>query len=98
MAQLDVYRSRDGELLLDCQADLLSHLNTRFVVPLATPDDGPVPAGKLNPIFDVEGKEMAMYTQFALSVPASELKDKVTSLADRRDQVMDALDMLLTGI
>ncbi len=98
MAQLDVYRTREGELLLDCQADLLSHFNTRFVIPLASPDEGPKPARKLNPLVVVDGEPMVLYTQFALSVPASELKDRVMSLADRRNEVMDALDMLLSGI
>ena len=34
MAKFDVYRSIDGSMLLDCQSDLLRHLNKRFVAPL----------------------------------------------------------------
>ena len=35
MARFDVHRRRDAAgYLLDCQADLLSDLTTRFVVPL----------------------------------------------------------------
>ncbi|CAM5429606.1 hypothetical protein TMEC54S_03045 [Thauera mechernichensis] len=38
MARFDVYRNSAGEgFLLDVQADLLSHLNTRVVVPLLPP-------------------------------------------------------------
>ena len=34
MAKYDVYRLRGDTLVVDCQADLLSDLQTRFVVPL----------------------------------------------------------------
>ena len=34
MPQFDVYRLRDGELVVDCQADILSGLNTQLVIPL----------------------------------------------------------------
>lgn len=97
MAQLDVFRTANGEYLLDFQADLLDHFNTRFVIPLASPNKGPKTAQRLNPIFKIEGEDMALYTQFALTVPVAELTDFVTSLADQRYLVVDALDMLVSG-
>jgi toxin CcdB len=97
VAQLDVFRTANGEYLLDFQADLLDHFNTRFVIPLASPVSGPKTAQRLNPIFEIEGQDMALYTQFALTVPVADLTDYVTSLADQRYMVVDALDMLISG-
>ena len=34
MARFSAHRLSDGSWVLDCQADLLDHLTTRFVVPL----------------------------------------------------------------
>lgn len=97
MAQLDVFRTANGEYLLDFQADLLEHFNTRFVIPLASPRNGPKTAQRLNPIFNIDGEDMALYTQFALTVPLAELNEYVTSLADQRYIVVDALDLLISG-
>ena len=52
MAKFDVYRQKLGGChVLDCQADLLSDLNTRLVVPLLPIGEAPKPAIRLNPIF-----------------------------------------------
>lgn len=97
MAQLDVFRTGNGEYVLDFQTDLLDYLNTRFVIPLANPNKGPKIAERLNPVFTIQGERMALYTQFAMTVPEDDLKDRITSLADQRYAVMDALDMLISG-
>ncbi len=98
MARHDVYRNAGGPgFLLDCQADLLSSLNTRFVVPLLPPDEAPLASARLNPAFFVQGEPVVMYTQFAASVPAGQLADPVQSLAEEHSAIMNALDMLITG-
>ena len=97
MAQLDVFRTGQGEYLLDFQSNTLDHFNTRFVIPLVSPDIGPKLAERLNPILFIDGEPMALYTQFALTVPVSDLKDFVTSLADQHYLVMSAIDMLVSG-
>lgn len=83
--------------MLDCQADLLNRLNTRLVVPLQPPDDAPKPAGRLNPVFEIAGQSYVMVTQFATAVALSELGPVETSLSDHDTEIMNALDMLLTG-
>lgn len=99
LAQFEVFRTRDGgELVIDCQSDLLRHLNTRFVVPLIPLDRAPTPAGRLNPLFDVEGTQLSMVTQFAGSVAAAELAEFVCSAAERRHDIIGALDMLTGGV
>lgn len=98
MAQFDVFRRRAGDgYLLDCQADLLSRLNTRFVVPLLPAREAPKPAARLNPLFEIEGGSYVMMTQFAAAIPASELGERIASLGDQAIDVINALDMLISG-
>lgn len=98
MARFDVYERPGGAgFLIDCQADVLSYLNTRFVVPLLPPEGAPIPATRLNPSFTIGGEAVIMYTQFASSVIMRELGSPVTSLADEQATIMNAIDMLLTG-
>lgn len=97
MARFAVYPGSDGSLLLDCQADVLDHLNTRFVVPLMPPNSAPIAAARLNPSFEIEGDPYVMYTQYAASIPASDLRQRIVSLEDQSFSIMNALDMLITG-
>ncbi|GLO72816.1 plasmid maintenance protein CcdB [Phaeobacter inhibens] len=99
MARFDVYTSPDSTgYLLDVQADLLENLNTRIVVPLIPLDAAPTPAKRLNPIFDIRSGRYVMVTQFLSAVPASLLKTPVLNLASCDSDIMQALDLALTGI
>lgn len=97
MAQLDVYRTSRGELLLDFQSDTLDYLNTRFVIPMLPPGEGPKPAERLNPQFEIDAEPMILYPQFALTVPRAELQHRVVTLADEHFTVLAAVDMLISG-
>jgi toxin CcdB len=97
MARLDVYRMADG-FALDCQAEIHRQLNTRFVVPMRLEADGyPVKAG-LNPIFDLNGYKLVMITEFASAVFVSELGEHIGSLDHYNPQIIQALDLLISGI
>ncbi|HWI84867.1 MAG TPA: CcdB family protein [Sphingomonas sp.] len=100
MSRLDVHSRRDGGpgYLLNVQADLLSGLNTRFVVPLLPPDQAPAPAARLNPIFDIAGQRHVMVTQFAAAVRVRELGARVATLDHAHETVTAALDLLITGV
>ena len=64
MARYDIYAwTGSPGLLLDCQANVLNGLNTRFVVPLLPVGIAPVEGRKLNPRFNIGGKPYAMVTQ-----------------------------------
>lgn len=98
MARFDVYSGTGGaDLLLDCQSDLLRDLNTRFVVPLQLPDNAPLPARRLNPIFEIEGRNYVMVTQFAAAIALRECGPIVTSLANEHSTIMNAVNMLISG-
>jgi len=98
MAQFDIFELRSGGLVIDCQADILAGINTRFVAPLNLPDDAPPGRARLNPVFQVDGEQRVMVTQFAGAVSVSELGRKVMSLGREEYVIKNALDMLLSGI
>jgi toxin CcdB len=98
MARFDLYEGPGGAgYLLDLQADLLSGLNTRIVAPLLPLAQAPKPARRLNPVFDIAGERVVMLTQFMAAVPVSELPRRFGSLAEQRDDIMNALDMIFIG-
>jgi toxin CcdB len=98
MARFGVFRNPDAAgYLLDVQADLLGHLNTRVVVPLLPLNVVPTPAKTLNPVFEVDGEAMVMATQFLAAVPTSLLRTCVASLEGQRHDITTALDLLFQG-
>ena len=97
MARFSAHRLSDGSWVLDCQADLLDHLTTRFVVPLIPIADVGTPMARLNPYFQIEGETLVMMTQFAGAVPARSVGQPALSLHDHQDVIAAALDMLLVG-
>ncbi|MFB2764262.1 MULTISPECIES: CcdB family protein [Marinobacter] len=98
MARFDIFENKDGAgYLLDVQSDLLSGLNTRVVVPLLPKSSAPTPAQRLNPVFNIEGQEVVMATQYMAAVPEGELRFGAGSLAGQQDEISAALDMLFLG-
>lgn len=98
MAQFDVYRGTQSELLVDCQSDALGNLGTRIVAPLIPIADAPERKARLNPVFEIDGERYAMVTQFATAVRTNELRRHVTHLGSYRFDIVGALDMLITGV
>ena len=99
MARLDVHPMPGGGegYVLDVQADLLSQLSTRAVVPLISEASAPKPISDLNPSFEIAGTRYVLATQAIASIPVRELKSAIASLSAARDSVTRALDILLIG-
>ena len=100
MARFDVYPMPGGNrrgFVMDVQAGLLADLGTRAVVPLLPQAEAPPPIKELNPVFDIGGQLYVMLTQAIASVPRKELKNAVTNLDARHDDIRRALDILLVG-
>jgi toxin CcdB len=97
MTRFSVYKLKSGLVALDCQADLLSHLKTRFVVPLLPIGDVPTTLNRLHPIFQVEDEKLAMATHLASAVSVSEIGERITSLEAHDMAISNALDMLMAG-
>ncbi|MBI2242372.1 MAG: CcdB family protein [Magnetospirillum gryphiswaldense] len=103
MAQFDVYANPvmgmegGAPFVVDVQSDQLDGLPTRMIVPLAIPADFQ-PLRHLNPLVEINGEHLALMTQFMAALPRHILGQPLTNLADRRDDIVAALDFLFTGI
>lgn len=98
MSQYGVYRNPEGNgYLLDVQADVNSHFNTRIVVPLLPVDIAPKPAKTLNPLFELDGAQYSMVTQYMAAIPVKVLKDKLFTVTQRRAEIVAAIDLLMQG-
>ncbi len=99
MAQLDVHpMPGKGEgYVVDVQAELLSHLSTRTVLPLLPEATAPRPISELNPIYEIRGKRHVLVTQAVSSIPGRELRRAVASFAEHHDSITRALGILLIG-
>ena len=100
MAQFDYYPRADSQgFWLDCQTDAMQNYRTRFVIPLVPTDLAPQPsAAQLNPRFEIDGQYHELLTQFAGTIPASELKRAAGSFDHERYTILNALDFLITGV
>ena len=98
MARFDVFRGGDGDVLfLDAQADILSDLRSRVVIPLLPSRRVTKPMARLNPVFLIEEERMVLMPQLMAAIPASELREFVASLTGSHDEIVNAIDMLFQG-
>jgi toxin CcdB len=98
MGQFDIHVAKDGELLVDIQADVLSGLTTRVVVPLIPLTAAPPQIRQLNPEIVLEGASYLLLTQYLSAVHTAELGTVVGSIKPLDQRVSLALDLLLHGI
>ncbi len=98
MTRFSVYADPSGQgYLMDIQADAMSHFNTRVVIPLLPLEAAPAPARILNPLFDIDGRQHVMATQYLAAVPAKLLKNAIFHADGRREEIVAAVDLLLQG-
>ena len=105
MPQFTVYRNPNSAtqaaypLLIDVQNDLIADLGTRVVVPLCP---AAVMKGKLiktlMPVFEIEGNAYAMLTPQLAGIQKTQLGARVADLAQHRNDIIAALDLLVAGI
>ncbi len=103
MVQFDVFKNLHASsaltrpYLLSVQSDLLCDLATRVMVPLALASHYEHPAGRLMPIFEVSDEDVVMLTADIASVSKDSLGEKITSLADKSEIILKAIDFFLRG-
>ena len=98
MARYDVFvMPGTSDLLLDVQSSVLRDLATRAVIPLVLNTQSFLPASKLNPIFHIGDNSYVMMTHFVTSVPARDLRNRLTNLERDQYRISLALDMPLFG-
>ncbi len=100
MAQFDIYRMKTGgiEFLLDLQDEMLEHLSTRVVAPLASPEKVGPPMKTINPRISIGGVQYLLLAHLLAAIPVSSLGEPVGSAKAQRDDIVGALDLLFTGI
>ncbi len=97
MAQFDLYRLKDGLLVVDLQTDLIGIEASRIVAPLRA-------AGRyagfpgLTPMVEVDAQIWIVRVPELAAVPAAELRNRVGSLAEHHDALKRALDILIYGV
>ena len=105
MEQFDVYintnkdTSKTYPYFVDIQNSLIDSLNSRVVIPLtpANTSDKSYPQN-LCPLVKIRNKNYALLTHQLTSVSTNLLKKKEGSLSASRDDIVAAIDFLVTGI
>lgn len=101
MARFDVHRLEfptPTPLVVNVQADLLSSLATRVVIPLAPYNAAsPETLQRLNPVLSLNGERFLLLTADLSVVAASEISEPMGNLEDQRNLIVDAIDFLLQG-
>ena len=105
MAQFVLYKNQDDQTkqaypyFIDVQNPLFSDLNSRVVIPFASAEAvKKIEVERLCPLISIRGKKYALLTHQVTSVPVNLLKVEEFSLEELRYQILDAIDMLVTGI
>lgn len=97
MAKFDVHRLDSGMLVVNCQADLLSDLESRFVVPLVPAAESWGDVRRLNPEIFFSGTSHILLPQEAANIDRRDLGHRVGSVAEHDLTIGNALDMLISG-
>jgi toxin CcdB len=104
MAQLDIHINSDTRtkartpLLLNVQADLLSELATRMVVPLRPGGtQEPWVISRLHPVITVGGDRYVAVVSEMAGVPTTILGERIGHARDQRTEILAAIDLLITG-
>lgn len=105
MAQFTLYENQNQDskdtypYFVNVQNSLLDSLNSRLVIPITRTDfldDSNI--SNLCPKITVNNDNYVLMTHQMTNVPASALKIPVTSLDHLRDDIIAAIDFLITGI
>ncbi len=104
MKQFDLYKNTDKDskktypYFVDVQTDLLDNLNSRVVIPLVPSGNAKEYPANLCPAVTINNKKYSLFTHQISAVSSSFLDKKEGSLLLSRDDIIAALDFLLTGI
>lgn len=80
--------------LLDIQNDVLKNLSTRVVIPLVISNQS---INFLNPKFTINQIDVILSTGELASIPMEILGSKICSLKEKREEIIGAVDFLVTG-
>jgi toxin CcdB len=102
MAQFDVHRNTGKQkeaipFVVVVQSSQFDEYRRRVVVPLVRKSAiGKISHSSFNPTFKIRGTPVVLHPLEIVSVPVSQLGDFVESLSDESQQIIAALDELLS--
>ena len=104
MPQFTVYRNKNPKskteipYLLDIQNNLLTQLETRVVIPMFHKKTSRMKAmAQLTPEFEIEGKKVILMTPQMAGIALENLGEVVGDLSKHRNEIVGAIDFLVTG-
>jgi len=99
MARFDVYKySAAIPYLVDVQANLLSDLKTRVVIPLLSHTQAKKEVlPRLKPIIKIHGKDYVLMTTDIGTLKVSDLGTPAENIQDQRQAITEAIDFLMAG-
>ena len=105
MSQFSLYQNNDKSTataypsFVDVQSEMLDTLNTRLVIPLTSVEmlEKKAPT-HLCPVIHIDEGDFVILTHQMASVPTKILRDPVNDLSTFRNEIIAAIDFLITGI
>ncbi|MDA0130587.1 CcdB family protein [Vibrio sp. MarTm2] len=105
MSQFSLYQNNDKSTataypyFVDVQSEMLDTLNTRLVIPLTPVEmlEKKAPT-HLCPVIHIDEGDFVILTNQMTSVPTKILRDPVNDLSTFRNEIIAAIDFLITGI
>ena len=104
MSQFTLYANQNKDskdaypYFVDIQNDLLNNLNTRLVIPLASLSHlSNRNIDRLCPKLEFNNQTYVLLTQQMTNIPVTALTEPVNSVASMRNQILAAIDLLITG-
>ncbi len=105
MPQFSLYQNHDKSTasaypyFVDVQSEMLDTLNTRLVIPLTPVEmlEKKAPT-HLCPVIHIDEGDFVILTHQMASVPTKILCEPVNNLSTFRDEIIAAIDFLITGI
>ncbi len=105
MSQYHVYENLNEKskkvypYLVDVQSTLLTDLETRIVIPLTVKEKiGKGIIKNLNPIIVIKKKEYILITQQMAGIPMAQIGSSICDCLSERNEILSAIDFLITGI
>ncbi len=90
------YRERAVPCFVIVQSDLIHDIQTKVVIPLHRPSTyTPVP--RLNPVFEIDGDRLTLMTQEIVGLERSMIGPTIGSIDAHRDNIIAAIDFLISG-
>ena len=100
MAQFDVYKNENDQTnqrvpyLLDIQNDILDSINTKIVIPLVKDKND---FKGLIKEFIIENQKVYLTTSQMGTIHKNELKTKITTLQNQKEEIKNSIDFLIYG-